>query len=77
VLRPPLEICAVRARDRAEGKIAKYDRGFYPLFAAEERHVVAPDDGKSPKAIAEIVFKGLAEGRFRVGPATARRRPDR
>jgi chloramphenicol 3-O-phosphotransferase len=37
VLRPPLEICAARARDRAEGKIMKYDRGFYAMFAAEER----------------------------------------
>jgi chloramphenicol 3-O-phosphotransferase len=71
VLRPPLEVCAARARDRAEGKIAKYDRGFYALFAAEERHVVAPDDGKSPKAIAEILHTGLKEGSFRVEPSGA------
>jgi hypothetical protein len=68
VLRPPLDICAARARDRAEGKIAKYDRGFYAAFAAEERHAVAPDDSESPKAIADVIFKGLAEGHFRVGP---------
>ena len=71
VLRPPLEVCAGCARDRAQGKIAKYDRGFYALFAAEERHMVAPDDGKSPKAIAEVIFKGLAEGRFRLGPSAS------
>jgi hypothetical protein len=71
VLRPPLEGCAGCARDRAQGKIAKYDRGFYALFAAEERHMVAPDDGKSPKAIAEVIFKGLAEGRFRLGPSAS------
>ncbi|HWY84377.1 MAG TPA: hypothetical protein VNY10_21020 [Roseiarcus sp.] len=70
VQRPPLEVCAARARDRAEGKITNYDRGFYALFAAAERHVVAPDNGKSPKAIAEILHTGLKEGSFRVEPAT-------
>jgi hypothetical protein len=69
VLRPPLEICAARARDRAEGKITKYDRGFYAMFAAEERYMVS-DKSESPKAIAEMIFKGLKEGRFRVAPAT-------
>jgi hypothetical protein len=59
-----------RPRSR-RGKIAKYDRGFYALFAAEERHLVAPDDGKIPKAIAEIIFGGLKKGRFRVGPAAS------
>jgi hypothetical protein len=68
VLRPPLEVCAARAHDRTEGKITKYDRGFYALFSTEERHVVS-DESESPKAIAEIIFKGLKEGRFRVGPA--------
>ena len=58
VLRPPLE-----------GKITKYDGGFYAMFAAEERHVVS-DESNSPKAIAEVIFKGLTESRFRVGPAT-------
>jgi chloramphenicol 3-O-phosphotransferase len=69
VLRSPLEVCAARARDRAEGKIAKYDRGFYAMFVADPRHVVAPETDESPKAIAAIIFEGLAEGRFRVGPA--------
>jgi len=67
VLRPSLEVCATRARDRAEGKIMKYDRGFYALFVAEARHLVSAGD-ESPKAIAEMIFKGLKEGRFRVGP---------
>jgi hypothetical protein len=71
VLRPPLEVCAARARDRTEGKITKYDRGFYAMFAADPHHVIAPDDSESPKAIAEMIFKGLAEGRFRVGPAAS------
>ena len=71
VLRPPLEICAARARDCAEGKITKYDGGFYEMFVAEERHMVAPDNGKSPKVIAEMIFNGLAEGRFRVSPSAS------
>jgi chloramphenicol 3-O-phosphotransferase len=69
VLRPPLEICAARARDRAEGRIAKYDPGFYALFSADARHVVAPDDGESPRAIAKIIFQDLKAGGFRVAPS--------
>jgi chloramphenicol 3-O-phosphotransferase len=71
VLRPPIEVCAARARDRAEGKITKYDRGFYALFAADARHMVEPDNGESPKAIAEIFYAGLKEGSFRVEPSGA------
>jgi chloramphenicol 3-O-phosphotransferase len=70
VLRPPLEICEARARARVEGQIAKYDRGFYALFAADARHVVAPENDESPEAIAKVIFKALGEGRFRVGPAS-------
>ena len=33
--------------------------------------MVAPDDGKSPKVIAEMIFNGLAEGRFRVSPSAS------
>ncbi|HEY1863650.1 MAG TPA: AAA family ATPase [Roseiarcus sp.] len=69
VLRPPLEICEARVRDRAEGRIANYDRGFYALFAADARHMVTPDKGESAKAIAEIIFEGLKAGRFRVAPS--------
>jgi chloramphenicol 3-O-phosphotransferase len=68
VLRPPLEICEARARDRAEGKIAKYDQGFYALFSADARHVVAPDNSESPRAIAKTIFQDLKAGRFRVAP---------
>jgi hypothetical protein len=71
VLRPPLEICAARARDRTEGKITKYDRRFYALFAADARHVVAPDNCESPKAIAEILSEGLKKGRVQVEPSGA------
>ncbi|MGC2782400.1 MAG: hypothetical protein WA397_00880 [Roseiarcus sp.] len=69
VLRPPLEVCEARARDRAEGRIAKYDQGFYALFAADARHVVEPDNDESPRAIAEIIFQDLKAGRFRVAPS--------
>jgi hypothetical protein len=44
--------------------------GFYAMFAAEERHVVS-DESESPKGTAELIFKGLTEGRFRVTPATS------
>jgi hypothetical protein len=71
VLRPPLEVCAARARDRAEGKIATYDRGFYALFAADSRHMVAPNNGESPKTMAQILHTGLKEGSFRVEPSGA------
>jgi chloramphenicol 3-O-phosphotransferase len=71
VLRPPIEVCAARARDRAAGKIATYDRGFYALFAADSRHMVAPNNGESPKAIAQILHTGLKEGSFRVEPSGA------
>jgi chloramphenicol 3-O-phosphotransferase len=70
VLRPSLEVCEARARDRVEGRIAKYDRGFYALFSTEERHVVS-EDAAHPKAIAEIIYKGLKEGCFRVEPSRA------
>ncbi len=70
VLRPPLEVCAARARDRTEGRITKYDRGFYALFSTDERHVVS-EDAATSKDIAEIIFKGLAEGRFRVAGGAA------
>ena len=66
VLRPPLEICAARALDRAEGKISKYDKGFYALFAADARHMAVPKSDESPKAIAKILHTGLRQGSFRV-----------
>jgi len=69
VLRPPLEICEARARDRAESRIAKYDRGFYALFSADARHVVKPDNGESPRAIADTIVQDLKAGRFRVAPS--------
>ncbi len=71
VLRPPLEICAARARDRTEGKITKYDRGFYALFAADARHTAVPKNDESPKAVAEILHAGLGQGSFRVEPSGA------
>jgi hypothetical protein len=70
VLRPRLEVCAARARDRTEGKITKYDRGFYALFGADERHVVS-EQSESPKGIAELIFKGLKEGRFTAPPTAS------
>ena len=67
----PLSVCAARAGDRAEGKIATYDRGFYALFAADSRHMVTPNNGESPETIAQILHTGLKEGSFRVEPSGA------
>jgi hypothetical protein len=70
VLRPPLEVCTARTRDRTEGKITKYDRGFYAMFGADERHMVSAQS-ESPKGIAELIFKGLKEGRFTAPPTAS------
>ncbi len=71
VLRPPLEVCAARARDRAQGKITKYDRGFYGMFDADARLTAVPKNDESPKAIAETLYAGLKEGSFRVESPSA------
>jgi chloramphenicol 3-O-phosphotransferase len=65
LLLPELEVCAARAGARHAGKIAKYDKGFYALFTADERHVVS-DPQAEPRVIAEFVQVGLDAGRFRV-----------
>jgi chloramphenicol 3-O-phosphotransferase len=70
VLRPPLEVCAARARDRTVGKITKYDRGFYAMFGLDERHMVS-EQSESPKGIAELIFRGLKEGRFTAPPTAS------
>jgi chloramphenicol 3-O-phosphotransferase len=66
MLRPSLEVCAARARDRAEGKIANYDTGFYELFAGLDPHVIAEDE-LDAKSVAAKIRDGVAAGRFRVG----------
>jgi hypothetical protein len=65
LLRPSLKICADRARERSEGKIAKYDRGFYDLFATTDSHTII-DDEAAPTALAERVLAGIGAGQFRV-----------
>jgi chloramphenicol 3-O-phosphotransferase len=71
VLRPPLELCAARVRDRAEGKITKYDRGFYGMFDADARFTAVSKNDESLKAIAETLYAGLKEGSFRVESPSA------
>ena len=61
VLRPPLE-----------GKITKYDRGFYAMFAAEERHVVSRRE-QQPKGDRRDHLQG-ANGRPLPGRARLRSR---
>jgi chloramphenicol 3-O-phosphotransferase len=71
MLRPPMATCAARAASRPEGRITRYDSGFYDLFEADARHMLADVDS-APKATAETILAGAAAGRFRVesaGPA--------
>jgi hypothetical protein len=62
VLRPPLEICEARARDRAEGRIANYDRGFYALFAADARAYGGAGQGRKPEGHRRDYFRGSQGG---------------
>ncbi len=69
MLRPPLAVCAARAAARPVGAIRNYDEGFYALFEAAGVAAEADISGE-PRAIAEHILAGLAEGRFRVtGPS--------
>jgi chloramphenicol 3-O-phosphotransferase len=65
LLRPPLDVCATRARERPEGKILDYDEGFYGMFDAEVRHIIG-EDAPEPAVAAQRIRDGLATGQFRV-----------
>jgi adenylylsulfate kinase-like enzyme len=66
LLRPSLEVCVHRAATRKEGPITDGRvKDFYPLF---EDGVVEPicDDKANPASLAQRIFEGLNQGRFRV-----------
>jgi chloramphenicol 3-O-phosphotransferase len=65
LLRPSLEVCATRARERREGKITDYDKGFYQMFCELDAHTVA-DDAADPKSLATKVLAGIEAGQFRL-----------
>ncbi len=67
MLRPSLAICARRAANRAEGKIADYAayRDFYAQFKGLSNHEVGDVDAH-PVAIARRIRDGLDQGLFRL-----------
>ena len=67
VLRPSEQVCAERAKARAEGSIADYSgySQLYRDFNQVERHIVC-NDTMSPTAAATAIVGGVAEGRFRL-----------
>jgi hypothetical protein len=66
MLRPSLEVCAGRARERLEGRVTAYDRGFYDMFAGMDSHVITKD-GADPKSLARKILRDLEAGQYRVG----------
>lgn len=68
VLRPPQDICAVRAASRKEGRIACYE-GYGDLYddfrEVARRHLVI-NDHSDPKETAKLIREGLSEGTFRL-----------
>jgi adenylate kinase family enzyme len=67
VLRPSETVCAARAADRAEGKIADYAKyhDLYSSFDEAERYTIK-DDASDPKVVAARIRDGLDAGKFRI-----------
>jgi len=67
VLRPSEQVCAERAKARAEGSIADYSHygELYRDFDQVARHILC-NDTMSPTESASAILRGLAEGRFRL-----------
>lgn len=64
VLHPALAVCAKRAAERLEGKIADYKpyEDFYALFEGVENAIC--DDGASTDELTKRIAKGLQSGCF-------------
>jgi hypothetical protein len=69
LLRPSLKVCAARAANRAEGKIAQYSAEFYALFGGMERHAIE-DDSADAATLARRIGQGLNNGVFRTSVPT-------
>jgi hypothetical protein len=65
LLRPSLAVCAARASERAEGKIADYNKEFYQRFEDLDPHAIA-DDNMDARSLATTILEGIEQGRFRV-----------
>lgn len=66
-LRPSVELCALRAAERSEGRIDDYApyRSFYALFEHPGASVIS-DDEATAETLAARLREGLGSGRFRV-----------
>jgi hypothetical protein len=69
MLLPPQPVCAKRASERSEGKIAleSYDKEFYQTFVEMEGHKVENPE-RTPAELAVQIMRGLEEGKFRRVP---------
>ena len=67
ILRPSETICAARAAERSEGKIADYlnYHDLYTSFDKAQRYII-PDDNCSPADMAARIREGVDEGIFRI-----------
>jgi hypothetical protein len=67
VLRPSQTVCAARAADRPEGKIADYAEysDFYSTFDGAEPHTIS-DDESDAATVAQRIRDGLKQGIFRL-----------
>ena len=67
VLRPSEKVCAARAADRLEGKIADYKhyRDLYKSFDSAQRYMIT-DGTSDASVIAAYIREGIAEGVFRI-----------
>jgi adenylate kinase family enzyme len=65
LLRPSLAVCAARASERPEGKIADYNKEFYQRFEGHDPHVLG-DDNADATSLAKTILDGIERGRFRV-----------
>ena len=67
VLRPSEQVCAARAKARADGSIADYSlySELYRDFDQRLHHILS-DDAMSPAEHATAILRGVAEGRFRL-----------
>jgi predicted ABC-type ATPase len=65
VLRPSIEVCAARAKNREDGKIDDYTayQDFYKQFIYDDEKTLG-GDGMDPAAVAEEIIQGVKTGRF-------------
>jgi cytidylate kinase len=67
VIKPSVEICAVRAATRTEGIITDYTiyRELYMSFDEAARYTISDDAATEPE-LAKRIKEGVAQGKFRI-----------